>query len=63
MPDPAAPKRVSQIAVPAQLRNAGWVMLLAFGLAVPLVILRLTNSNPRRGPSWLNRMPLLQNMP
>ncbi len=31
--------------------------------ATALVILRVTNSRPRFGPSWLNRMPLLAWMP
>ena len=40
----------------------GRTCLPSLMLATAMVILRVTKISPRRGDSWLNRMPLQQNM-
>ena len=45
------------------LIGTGTAPAVAAFLATVSVILRVTNSRPRRGDSWLNRMPLVAKRP
>jgi hypothetical protein len=51
------------IAFGLEVAEVQFVLLAGGDRATPLVILRVTKFSPRRGDSWLNKMPLLAKMP
>ena len=51
-------------------KGTGLIRIVYFAVLIPhvilaaaMVILRVTKVSPRRGDSWLNRMPLTMNIP